>query len=176
MYQVGLSVYSWILNALTSSVKVNIIFASQLIETVKSVFPPGRRSGWKTGVQHHLIPHQPQRKQGGERLWTSKLSSTVSLSFYLPLPHSCPLSSVLLPLSVSVFHFIPPFFLCLHYTLPARLLGLWGVTLQESGCNNMAVICLDLIWSQSSWESERDMCGEVDKERQGEWKRKTDVG
>lgn len=130
-------------------------------------------------ITSFLIPHQPQRKPGGERLRGSKLSFSVfgslSLPLSLSLPHFSPLS-VSLFLSISVFHFIPPFFSASHYTLPARLLGLWGVTLQESGCNNTAVICLDLIWSQSSWESEREMCGEVDKERQGNRKRKTDRG
>lgn len=68
------------------------------------------------------------------------------------------------------------FFSVSHYTLPARLSGLWGVTLQESGCNNTAVICLDLIWSQSSWERERERCVErwIKKGRERERERQTE--
>lgn len=66
-------------------------------------------------------------------------------------------------------------FFCLWLYFASQTFGLWGVTLQESGCNNMAVICLDLIWSQTSWESRRGMWGLLDKEKQrGERERQTE--
>lgn len=87
-------------------------------------------------------------------------------------------------LNLSFTSFLPFFFffLCLPFSSASQTLGLWGVTLQESGCNNTAVICLDLIWSQSSWERKggrrrlRERCAErwIKKGRESGSEKKTD--
>lgn len=117
--------------------KLSSYFLQSYLNMWNVSFSPVRRSGCETGVQHHLIPHHPPRKQGG--------GEYEALNYPSPSTSSTFLSSFFSP-SVS---------LSLHscfFLSPIRHSGLWGVTLQESGCNNTAVICLDLIWSQSSWE------------------------
>ncbi len=50
--------------------QVNIVFYSQLTESVKCLFVPGEeiRLRLAFSITSFLIPHQPQRKLGGERL------------------------------------------------------------------------------------------------------------
>lgn len=93
-----------------------LMMSSQLTPVAKAPLFPVWRSGCGTGAQHHLIPHQPQRPQGGEPLRAAKLSISVFLPLHIPLnPHS------ILPPITSVYYLS-------HYAVPVRLSlgGLWG--------------------------------------------------
>lgn len=97
------------------------------------------RSGCVTGFQRHLIPHPPQRPQGGEPPGAAKLSISVFLPLHIPLnPHA------ILPPITSVCYLS-------HYTVPVRLFweeGFWETKAAREiwAWNNTSVICLDLIW------------------------------
>lgn len=102
------------------------------------------------------IPLSPTRGDQAVRLAFSITSFLISLRGNreesdweaLNYPSLCRAPSPLY-IPLLFLHFCLPlsiFFFCFsYYTVPFRLLGLWGVTLREPGCNNTTVICLDPI-------------------------------
>lgn len=102
-----------VLRSIASTGLFNLRFVRDALATDTSCktssVPLVWRSGCATGVQHHLIPHQPQRPQGGEPPGAAKLSISVFLPRHIPLnPHS------ILPPITSVYYLS-------HYAVPVRL-------------------------------------------------------